>query len=341
MRNLETVYRFSKILQIESIRKEVDRLIKGATLKDIKLTGGTWNCTLETKDGDIISLDSAMVEPRLIVYKSTQNKLERFYLGPDLIMREDIVERRPNGIIFTQRNKQFGPSARFGNEIVLLDLIENRMVFTNETLERLIENFDSNNSTISRMLLKFKILSNKIDLEEEADYHTSFETHMNYYANWNDGRKIKDNIYSTKTLLNGIDISRVFDVKDDKEKLYRVHDLFHGIINERNKEDICAMNLGLMGVDAYDYKTLACITKAEDKIVGESIIKDEEQEAYLRDLLTNVLGYEGEFEFNRNSIVEAILNRKYVSDEPKKQEEKSHSTNCRVKKIIKKLLNLD
>ena len=41
--------------------------------------------------------------------------------------------------------------------------------------------------------------------------------------------------YSTYTLVNGEDISRIYDIVNGIDKIYRVYDLYNGIENERNK----------------------------------------------------------------------------------------------------------
>ena len=51
MVNLNQVYKFSKLLSIKCIKKEVEEYIKGFAIKDIKFNMGDWECSFENGNG--------------------------------------------------------------------------------------------------------------------------------------------------------------------------------------------------------------------------------------------------------------------------------------------------
>lgn len=153
------------------------------------------------------------------------------------------------------------------------------------------------------------MLERKVNITEQCDYFTKFSTHMSYYySTLDDARKFKDTIYSTKTFLNGQDISRIYDTVDGKDKLYRIYDLYKWIINSRNENDINAINLGLLNSDAYDLMSLKEITEKEDLLVGESSQKySEEYIDYIKEMLNDKFGYTGNIDLSRETIVTGIV----------------------------------
>lgn len=323
MVDLEKVYKFSKLLKIECIKKEVENFIKDFTIKNIKLNNGSWECSFENGKGEYLSLDIGVTGNTITMSKYKDNLVERVKIDENLIMAHEIIEKRPNGIIYSIINKKFDLSNRFKNEFVLVDLVEQRLVFSKNSLERLTDNLDFDNTRLGTYLLKFKMLRSKLELNKECDYFTEFSTHMNYYIAWEGGRKIKDNIYPTRTYLNGEELSATFDVNDGKDKLYRVYDLYNGIINSRNEDDIYAINLGFLTPDSYDLKTLKGITECEDNIVGKSLnIKDENYLEYLKEMLNRRVGFKGDLKLNRDSILTGITYEMTGPELAKRQIEK-------------------
>lgn len=225
----------------------------------------------------------------------------------DLLLSHRIVEKRPKGIIYSIIQKQFEASRRFQNKVVLVDLIEQRNVFVENNVECLLRNIDLQNDGLSKYLLKLRMLEHKANLKEQANYSSEFSTHMNYYVNWKGGRQITDNIYSSRTYLNNEEISRMYDLINGSDKLYRIFDLYRGIINARNERDINSINLGLLSKDAYDLKGLKGITEHEDSLVGKSQKPvSDEYINYLKKMLNDKFGYTGNLQLERDSILWGI-----------------------------------
>lgn len=316
MINLDQVYEYSQLLKIECIKKEVEEFIKGFTIKDIKLQKGTVECLFENNNGETIYLGISLKENVLIFLKKKDNLIEYVKIDNNLLLVHEIIEKRPNGIIYSIIKKMFDISNKFKNAYVLVDLVEQRFVFSRETLELFLNNCDFDNTKLSVYSLKIRKKENKV----QCDYFTEFSTHMNNYATLKTGRKIKDNIYPTKTYLNGDEVSAIFDINDGEDRLYRIYDLYNGIINPRNENEICAINLGLLTPDSYNLKALRGITEMEDSIVGKSLInEDEKYLKYLKEMLYKRIGFKGNLELNRDSILSAITYKMSSSELVKRQ----------------------
>lgn len=303
---LKNVYEYCNLLQIKCIKTEIESYIDNMDIKEIKLFNGQFECTFKNNKKEFMKLDVG--RKNLQLYKFTNNSSERVMLDETFTMIHEIVEKRPNGIIFSVIKKNFEPSVRFGNKIVLTDLSEARYVFKKDTLKR--ENLDYDKRSLGSLLLK--ILVHKNDILTKSNFNTEFSTHMNYYLYPRDnGKAIVDNIYPTRTYLNDTEVSGLYDTVDGEDKLYRVYDLYRGIINPRNEKDISAISIGLLSEDAFDLKTLKGITKKEDELVGEAQNRiSSDYLNYLEDLIKNRYSYSKEFQPTRDSILERITYKK-------------------------------
>lgn len=304
-KQLDRAYNFSKLLKIDSIREEIEQNLNGYTLKNVELKNGEWTCSYIGENDNHLSLTISFNNVSLL--KSTNNKVERIAVNENLILSHRTIDKRENGLIYSIIEKQFAPSERFKNQIVLVDLIERRYTLTKENMETLMDNIDFDNDRLMQFLLKLRMLENKIDLKEECDYYSQFSTHMNYYVNWDGIRKIKDNIYPTRTYLNQLEISSMYDI-DGPDKLYRIFDLYRGIINTRNEKDINLINLEFLSQDVYDLKGLKGITEQEDLLVGKSLeIIPQDYIEYLKQMLYDKFGYKGDLSLDRESVLSGIL----------------------------------
>lgn len=318
---LERAYKFCKLLNVNCIRNEMESNLKGYILDSIERKNGEWNCLLTNEKDNYITLTIAF--NKISILKCTTSFAERIIVGEDLLLSHRIVEKRPNGIIYSVINKQFESSTLFNNEVVLVDLIEQRNIFTKNNINSLLKSIDFDSDRLVEYLLKLRMLENKYDLKEQSDYSSEFSTHMNYYINWECGRWVTDNIYPTRTYLNGEEISDIYIVNNDSDILYIIFDLYRGIINPRNEREVNAINLGLLSKDAYDLKGLRGITEQEDYIVGKSqrIVSDEYIN-YLKRMLNDKFGYKGNLKLERNSILFGIEKRMTEPELDKMQIEK-------------------
>ena len=304
-KQLDRAYKFSKLLKIDSIREEIEQNLNGYTLKNVEFKNGEWTCTYTDENDNHLSLTISLINVSLL--KSTNNKVERIAVNENLILSHRTIEKREKGLIYSIIEKQFAPSERFKNQIVLVDLIEKRYTLTKENMETLMDNIDFDNDRLMHFLLKLRMLENKVDLKEKCNYYSQFSTHMNYYAYWDGGRKIKDNIYPTRTYLNEQEISSMYDI-DGPDKLYRIFDLYRGIINTRNEKDINSIHLEFLSQDVYDLKGLKGITEQEDLLVGKSLeIIPQDYIEYLKQMLYDKFGYKCDLSLDRESVLSGIL----------------------------------
>lgn len=303
--SLETAYRFCFLLKIQAIKEEIDSFLVGYSLNDIKLEKGTFECEFSNDKNCTISLS---ISPREIhLYRYNDNLLSSVTIREAQILRQVDVEKRENGVIYKEIQKQFAPSNRFKNKNVLVDLIEDSYVFSKDKINRIIEKDDFNDVRLMYILLKIKKASLNNDLKDICDLHNSFSTHMNTYIQCRSGRPIKDNIYPTRTYLNGEEFSSLFDVNDDADKLYKVYDLYNGLINTRNENDINSINLGFLSEDVFGFRELKGITSQEDELVGRSNLEvSNDYINYLSKLFYDKFGYKGEIKTDRESLLKGI-----------------------------------
>lgn len=225
---------------------------------------------------------------------------ESFCLVDNHIIQNKI-EKREKGIIYTKIKKTFGKSFRFQGQTVLTDLVENRYAYRFQDLENMI-GIDGKNLSfddINRLFIQNDIL------EEPYYCVSSFVSNMNYYVPL-DLRWLTDNIYPTRTYINGKNVSSLF-VIDGPDKLYRIYDLYHGLINDRNMHDLKGIHLGLLSPDIYDYKSLIGITWKENMTVGQP--KEETKDiyySYLKEIFKEQFNYEGPIKLQRAFILNII-----------------------------------
>lgn len=305
--NLDKVYKYCKLLHIDIVKDEIEEIIKDYTLEEVKFENGNFVSTFHKGEKNSIILTTSF--NNISLTKFNESIVERITIDDNMLMTNVSVEKREKGVIYSILQKQFGYSNRFGNQIVLVDLAEQRLAFTREKFEELFNNVDFNTSRLTHYLLKFKTSERKVDLKEKSDYYSEFSTHMNYYYSTLDNpRKYVNNIYPSKTFLNGQDISDIYDTVDGKDKLYRIYDLYRGIINSRNENDINAINLGLLNPNAFDLMSSEGITENEESLVGKSLqITSEDYINYIKELFNNRFGYTGKIDLNRESILTGIL----------------------------------
>ena len=243
---LNLAYKASKLFKNEIIKNEIEQNLYGYSLKNVEFKNGEQVCSYTNEIDNYIILRISF--GNINIQKYTNNKVERITIDKNLVLSHRIIDKRGNGLIYSIIKKQFAPSERFNNQTLLVDLIEQRYTLTKENIESLMDNINFGNDRLMQFLLKLRMLENKVDLKEKCDYYSKFSTHMNYYVNWDGGRKIKDNIYPTRTYLNGQELSNMYDI-DGVDKLYRIYDLYRGIINPRNETDINQIHLGFLSPD--------------------------------------------------------------------------------------------
>lgn len=302
-KKLEMAYKCCKPLKVECIKKELDAQLEDYVFKNIERKNGEWTVCFEGPNEAHIMLSISF--NKLSIMKNTDSKAERIAIDENMLLTDRVIDKRQDGIVYSLIQKQFAPSSRF-NQVVLTDLVEQRFTLTKERINSLLKNVDFDNSRLTNLLLKLRMLESKVDLKSQSDFYSEFSTHMNYYLNCGDGRKIKDNIYPTRTYLNGEEVSSIFDV-DGSDKLYRIYDLYNGIINPRNENDINSINLGFLSQDAFNFKELKGISEQEDSLVGTPLVNVSDTYVnYLREFFDQKFGYKGSIGLDRDSMLLGI-----------------------------------
>ena len=305
---LDVAYKYCGLMKYKVISDEVESYISGYT--HISTDRGV-NCFVshfEDKDGNRVVLTTSRDGILLFVHKN--NFIERVRIDSNLFFTSNSLEKRSNGVIYTNVDKQFGISKRFNNEVVLTDLVENRYCVKRDKLDTLmseVPEYSFDDFRFSPVLLKLRELDLSSKLVEESEYNNSFSSHMNTYIGNAYGRSYCDNNCSSHTYSNGKVISRLYDIVDGKDKIYRIYDLYNGIINPRNENDIYSMNLGLLTSDGFAYREYIGLRDIENDIVGSPEEKDEEEYvSYLKKYFQSKIGYKGEVRTDREGLLECI-----------------------------------
>ena len=200
------------------------------------------------KDNQTVLLDNAEFKLNLedgTITLENENRFIKINNDNNIIIVNDFIKyKKINGCIIEKLTKVYGYSIYSSEKRTLTDIFSTRYVF-NKDMDIMDEEA----------------------FENACKMKTTFESHMiKLIIDPSSPRYCTTTPYSTYTLVNGEDISRVYDIVNGIDKLYRVYDLYNGIENERNKQDINAINLGLLDANAFNYKTKHGITKKENQV---------------------------------------------------------------------------
>lgn len=270
-------------------------IINGMTIKSLK---GNNIIFKDSKGNEIIS--EIINDSIIFKFNNKKNitvKLPQNNENECVNVTEVVKEERANGCIIEVIEKKYGYSLDSENEKILVDLISFRYVFDKNVSIDDINKFEQ--------LCKMK---------------TIFESHFKTLQKPVDtSRWYTDSPYTTYTKINDEDISYIYDVIDGDDKIYRIYDLYNGIINERNSEDIFSMHSGFLRKSALGYKETNGITAKEDEICGNykkslSI----EESTFIYNLIFKEIGYKKQFDiYDINSIIEAITYKKTATENAK------------------------
>lgn len=302
---LKKAYSYCFLLKNEAIMEEINNITSGYKVDVVNFTDGHY--TVKFSNGNNNGLIMVIDSDNIHITRMENNVFSNIAFFDTQVMRQSDIERRDKGLIYTETCKRFARSRKFDNKSVLVDLEQEKYTFSADTINTILNGIDYKNADFNQIFIRLKTLGMKANLEDAADLFTTFSTHMNYYYNWDGGRQITDSFYPTKTLVNGENLSMLFDVNDGPDKLYRVYDLYNGVINPRNEIDIVSINSDFMSDDAFDYKRFIGITDTEDEIAGESKKNlSPEYVDYLTTFFRETFGYTGSVELDRLSLLAAI-----------------------------------
>ena len=350
---LEIMYEFCKLLENDDIRKEVEEQLKGYSVIhfwDDRLVECYMKYDDEAVDNHFLlyqltSADGKSCELYVYRYglwiiKTSINKDDEIEFHRTFSRRK-IAEKCSNGLIYSTINTSYVKKNSDNYKELILDSLEEcRYTFTNETMAKLFEKFSSKElekigvSILVGMLFKAVNYDHGI-LGAASDFDSYFEAEMKRKY---DGEKHIIDPYAVEIYLNDENVSSVFDAIDGFDKINRVYDLYRGIINTRNENDIDLIHAGLLSQDAYDLKSLKGITEKEDSIVGkplDGVHVPSGYADYLKQLFSKY-GYNGDLQLNRDSILNAITYHVPEIELTSKQEEYVESqTDIQMNEVVK------
>lgn len=237
----------------------------------------------------------------IVLTKETNFKYEKVELQQENLLVHIICEKRPKGIIITELEYLFDTTAYSRGENILVRLSEARYVLTYSKLASLMIN--TNNLNLKEIYQRVRLTP----INLVSDMKTSFSTSMHYMIKSEGGKWVRSGVIPTMTYLNGEDISLMYDTVNGNDKLYRIYDLYNGIMNLRNEKDIKDISLGLLTTDAFWLKDLRGITFKENAIVGKTLDPmNQEDKNYIKNYYIQKVGYNGEIKYDRDSLLECI-----------------------------------
>lgn len=277
-----------EIIKFKSILKNNKNvfadIINDMTIKTLRDNTITF---VDYKENETIAvIDNSNILFRFDDKKSTVVNLPQDDNNEYVKVIDVIKEERDNGCIIEVIEKYYDFTIESEDEKVLVDLVSNRYVFDKNISIDDINNFEQ--------LCKMK---------------TTFESHFKTLRKTVGSlRWYTDSHYSTYTKINGEDISYIYDVVNGTDKIYRIYDLYNGIINERNSDDIFSIHLGLLRKAAFGYKEINGINAKENEICGDCKKSLSTQEStFVYNLINKRIGYKKRFDiYDINSIIEAI-----------------------------------
>lgn len=306
----ERLKNYSELLNDENIKPIIKEMTCGHTLYDMKRVDNKIVVSFKNKNYQNVYLE--LTHENLIFIKHNRYELEKQVIVKGPIVKSVHYELRPTGIIITKLSKNYEYTRDSKREKYITDLYSKRYVISNNTISNL---FNENPCMFGRNIVDFykKIEDfERIDsIEKHADLTTKFETHMRSFYK-QDGKWIPDSYYSTRTYLNGEDISVLYNSVSGRDQLLRIYDLYNGIINERNEIDIYKIHHG----DAYDetfgLKEYKGITSHENMIASKSLIRpSKDYYEYINKFFKNFNSNTEEIYFlDRNTLLQHIKQQK-------------------------------
>lgn len=296
-KTLNGLIKYSNLLKKNNIKKIIEEKLFGYTLKCIENSDEEINIFFCNSDENVITIN--IKGNKLTLIEKNENQVEGIEIDDEFVVDHFICEKRPKGIIFSKTRELFGYIPYSKKELRVINLMEESLVLTNDKLKKLIETTDIDLIELYKKMNDFYRYS---CLEKYADLHTSFSTRIERES----VHEIKKESFPrTRTYLNSEEVSDVFDTVWDDDILYRIHDLYKGIINKRNTIDINVIRCGLLSTDAFDFKALRGITDKENELVGPSLNKTIDDE-YIKNYLYDRYKCEGEIKLDRDSLIKGI-----------------------------------
>lgn len=299
MNNINKLSKYSELLDYIEIQKLVSEMLYRYNLKSIKRLNKTEVvCNFLDRENNKIELTltgNNLIFEKSLKYEKEITKILRGNNNVNPIVVRYNCKKRKNGLVITKTVRYYGRTIFNLEENLLTDLWEERYVFS------------SDNKGIKATVGSFDLIS-KDNIESiiynEADIKTSFYTRMRRLSRTDtDFRIVSDIPRPTLVYFNDEDVSIYYDMIEGPDKIYRVFDLYRGIINAKNIQDIKNISFGFMTSDGFDLRTRLGITEKENKMLGDSIEPSIEYQDSVKELFSKELGYNEDFAFDRTSLV--------------------------------------
>lgn len=295
---------FCTLSQNDTIKSEVIEILKGYKLYDINSEKDVINCYL--KDNNENDMRISVRKDSIEILKSSSVKQELITIDSNLDMSEKSLERRPNGVIFSAVAKKFSNSSIYRNRTTLSHLSEQRYTFTDKTL-----NIYFINQSLSQLFKEIIERYENKDLDNIMDYNSTFEIHS-YLSRKPDTNLLYEDFH---TFLNGKDLGNIYNIFNSPTKVYRIYDLYRGLITPRNELDIDVIHDELISDKGFGLKELKNITFEENNLVSPTTIPiSQEYYEYVKNFLKDNYGYFGEIAFDRESLLSAITYKMSASE---------------------------
>lgn len=291
--------KYSQLLKNRDIKKILNEELKNYKITKIDKNSGT---ALLYNDNNGQSKQMFFENSNIILVGKKDNKVNITTIkeGPEL---EVYAYDFRIGVILEKTNIKYGYSNYSKDYKVPTSLISKRYVlYEKSTLGLRGSDLDD----IYNRHIEF--ISNN-SLQNSSFFYTTFESFMVNKDLIPNFRGSIDTLYSTHTFVNDRDISYIYDIVKGPDKLLRIFDLYRGIINERNKQDIKGINQGLIKSDAFAYLELKGIKQKEDSFVS----KEKFDADYIRNVSNIISEVTGNINYidslERDSLISSI---KYV-----------------------------
>ena len=282
----QTIYqklkKYSKILKDKEIYPILNEIISDDYSVASILENDKGVITLRYSNGENQELE--ILGNQLIFTKSIgETMIQKDFFNPIMSTVQSIaLEKRPYGLILMKTNKNYDYTKKSPNEKELTELETARYVFGFGKVKQLYPYLEVEKNNMAALFTRligtntqFYSLGTKMDfLGIIPDVTTYFETHVNkqnLISNTN--TKPNKNLSNLKayTIINLQDVTDLYGPVQGKGQIARIYDLYNGIINERNIEDINMIHQRKLSEDVFDLKTAIGITEQEESIVGSSI----------------------------------------------------------------------
>lgn len=294
------IKKYSKILNDNNVIKILLSFIPNMEINRTYMLGDKLVVEFNTDLVDYNNFELMLNDEEILIKRDNGAVIEETKIYDSKRLYTTIYEMHEKGYIIRRITRDYDYTKYSDKEKKLTDLKEVSYVFSNETNNKEL-------STLKDVYNKYSNVLFGVPLEYDADEITEFESHMKYLIKDEHGRWMLDTLATTYTYANEEDISKTYDIVDGENKVSKIYDLYNGIINHKNEDDVYSIYLGLLNSDAFDLKNKSGIKDMETNVVGELLPTNNHHYAiYIENLLKNKYDYKGNIKLDNDFINEVI-----------------------------------